>query len=150
MNIRIDGVEGLKVYAANDGPMLLIGKPGARPESSVSLTIHPYDMKQLANFLVQLGANFNTGKINGARDDDVARAKANADAVLQGRPKYPWPTHTKRVRDVLVVRAIMLLLLGADVWFAVMPLPDDVYEITVKDEDGAGRTLLESLPAKNI
>jgi len=42
--------------------------------------------------------------------------------------------HTKGIRQT---KRVVIMLLEASQWFQVEPWPNDVYEITVKEENGA-------------
>jgi hypothetical protein len=51
-------------------------------------------------------------------------------------------THSDKVEGLLAVTIATGILLYKSQWFAVMPLPDDIYEITVREEN---RELLDGI-----
>lgn len=53
----------------------------------------------------------------------------------------PTKIHSRRIRGEAVAQTLANLLVNRSVWFAVMPLPDDVWEFSVRDEEAA-RTVL--------
>jgi hypothetical protein len=48
---------------------------------------------------------------------------------------YPWATASVTMQSYPKVMALVEAIMARSQWFAVMPLPDDAYEVTMKQEN---------------
>lgn len=49
--------------------------------------------------------------------------------------EYPFPVCKHTIGSLSHIRSIISLLLARSAWFVVMPLPDDQWEVTIKEEN---------------